>query len=138
MTELDLLNLARSMTANEVSLFTQIVTITFAMVVAIYYFLSQAGIAMKIFAFVAYSFGLFLFLGQILIEENIKFVVIATQRALLHKSDVTQEYLGVTASWLGHLTAFLFNGSIWILWLGVFYLLFFGRRHLSPKGSRDG
>ena len=70
MSELDLLNLSRAMTANEIGLFTQIITITFAMIVAIYYFLNRASLAMKIFAFVAYSFGFFLFFGEMLIEGN--------------------------------------------------------------------
>jgi hypothetical protein len=131
MTELDLLNLARAMTANEVALFTQIITITFAMIVAIYYFLHRASLTMKIFAFVAYSFGFFLFFGQMLIDSNTKLIVMTAQQALPHPTAVTQEYLGVTESWLGHLTAFLFTGSIWILWLGVFFLLFFGRKHLA-------
>jgi hypothetical protein len=137
MTELDLLNLARAMTADEISLFTQIVTITFAMIVAIYYFLYRASFAMKAFAFLAYSVGLFLFLGEMLIDGNTKLMVMAAQHALPHPSIVTQEYLGVTESWLGHLTSFLFNGSIWILWLGVLYLMFFGKRHLVKSEDAE-
>jgi hypothetical protein len=131
MTELDLLNLARSMTANEIGFFTQIITITFAMIVAIFYFLNRAGLAIRIFAFIAYSLGFFLFLGEMLIEGSDKIVVMRLQRSLPHPSAITLEYLGVTHSWLGDLTAVLFNFAIWILWLGVFYLLFFGRRHLA-------
>lgn len=48
MSELDLLNLARSCEQSISSDFAQVITITFAMVVAIYYFLHQAGIRMKI------------------------------------------------------------------------------------------
>jgi hypothetical protein len=29
------------------------------------------------------------------------------------------------------MTAVVFNSSFWLLWLGVFYLLFFGKRHFS-------
>lgn len=137
MSELDLLNLGRSMTATEVGLFTQLITITFAMVVAIYYFLHQASMAMKIFAFIAYTFGFLLFFGEMLLEGNTKIILMQTLTALPHKSALTSEYLGVSASWLGHLTAFLFNGSIYLLWFGVFYLLFFGRRHLAPMTGKD-
>ena len=42
MSELDLLNLGRSITANEVSWFAQVITINFAMAVGIYYFLNRA------------------------------------------------------------------------------------------------
>ena len=38
MSELELLNLARSTTEHEVTWFAQMITINFAMVVAIYYF----------------------------------------------------------------------------------------------------
>ena len=131
MTELDLINLGRSMTSNEIGLFTQIITVTFAMIVAIYYFLQNASLAMKIFAFVAYTFGFFLFFGEMLLEQSMKIVLIGTLKAFPHKSYVGQEYAGLTDSWLSHVTAFLFNGSIWLLWCGIFFLLFFGKRHLS-------
>jgi hypothetical protein len=41
--ELDLLNLARSTTEHEVTWFAQVITINFGTVVAIYYFLNGAG-----------------------------------------------------------------------------------------------
>ncbi len=130
MTELDLLNLARSTTANEVSMFGEVIAINFAMVVAIYYFLHQANLAIRIFAFVAYSVGTALYFGQMLIEANIKATVLASLAALPQAtvSVVTRQYLGVTASWLGHTVTYLFNGSFYILWLGIFYLLFFWKK----------
>jgi len=58
MSQLEILNLARSCRqtidsdfAQVITIdFAQVITITFAMVVAIYYFLHQAGVRMKIFA----------------------------------------------------------------------------------------
>ncbi|MGH6869952.1 MAG: hypothetical protein ACREHE_00470 [Rhizomicrobium sp.] len=128
MSELDLINLGRSLTGNELSWFTQVVTINFAMIVAIYYFLHQAKLAMKLFAFFAYTLGSFLFFGEILMESNEKIMVMNTLEALPRKSDIALEYVGLSQSWLGHATAILFTGSFWILWLGVTYLLFFWRR----------
>ena len=64
MTELDLLAFARSAVQNEISLFTQVITITFAMIVGIYYFLNQARFMMKLFAFIAYLIGALLFLAR--------------------------------------------------------------------------
>ncbi len=43
MTELDLLNLARSAIANEMSWFGQVITINFAFVVAICFLLEEIG-----------------------------------------------------------------------------------------------
>jgi hypothetical protein len=129
-TELDLLNLARSTTANEVSMFGEVIAINFAMIVAIYYFLHQANIAIRIFAFVAYSFGSIMYLSQMLIEANIKGTVFTALKALpvASLSVVSQHYLEVNDSWLGYVASFTFNGAFYILWLGVFYLLFFWRK----------
>ncbi len=134
MTELDLLNLARSTTANEISYFGQMITINFAMIVAIFYFLNQAQLAMKLFAFAAYMVGMLLLFGEMLFEANLKFEILASMRALAHPSAVTAFYLALYDTWLGTATAVLFNGAIWILCLGVFYLLFFWRK--SPE-ERD-
>ncbi|MBI3678546.1 MAG: hypothetical protein HY243_18205 [Proteobacteria bacterium] len=129
MTELDLLNLARSTTQNEVSMFGQVITINFAMVVAIYYFLNQANLVMKIFTyFFAYLVGMMLYLGEMLLETNVKSAVLQSLRALPHPSSVTQRYLGVGDSWLGLATSVLFNGAFWILALTMFYLLFFWKK----------
>ena len=125
MTELDLLNLARSTTQNEISLFTQVITITFAMIVGIYYFLHQARTAMKIVAFGAYLVGMLLFLGQMLLETSLKYQVLLSMKAIPHPSAVALEYIGLTNTWLGHATALLFNGAFWILVIGVGYLTFF-------------
>ncbi len=72
MTELDLLNLARAATQDEVTWFTQMITITFAMVVAAYYFLHQADLTTRIAAFAAYLVGMLIFWGEMLIESNLK------------------------------------------------------------------
>ena len=128
MTESDLLNLGRSITANEVSWFAQVITITLAMIVGIYYFLGRAGLAMRIFAFAAYLIGTLFYLGEILVESNVKRIVLQQLKALPRPSAVAQAYVGVNDSWLGHLTANLFNGAFWVLAAGIFYLLFFWRR----------
>ena len=77
MSELDLLSLACSATQNEVSWFTQVITINFAMVVAIYYFLRQAKLALRVFSFVACMLGSLIFLGEMLIESNLKSATLA-------------------------------------------------------------
>jgi len=128
MTELDLITLARVATANEIGYFTQIITINFAMIVAIYYFLNQARRAMKIFAFFAYMVGMLLFFGQMLLETSLKYTIMLELKALPHPSAIAQEYVGLTGTWLGISTAILFNGALWILCIGTFYLLFFWKK----------
>jgi len=128
MSELDLLTLARSATQNEIGLFTQVITITFAMIVGIYYFLHRARIAMKIIAFGAYLLGMLLFLGQMLLETSLKYQALLSMKALLRPSAVVQEYIGLNDTWLGHATSFLFNAAFWVLVIGVGYLTFFWNR----------
>ena len=128
MTELDLLNLARGTTTASIGYFAQMITINFAMIVAIYYFLNQARLAMKIFAYLSYMVGMALFLGEMLFETNLKVTILATLKALPHASPVTLRYLGLYDTWLSETIAVLMNGAIWILCLGVFYLLFFWKK----------
>ena len=104
------------------------ITINFAMIVAIYYFLNQARLAMKIFAFLAYMVGMGLFLGQMLFETNVKVTILQTLKALPHASPVTLEYVGLYDTWLSQTTTIFMNGAIWILCIGVFYLLFFWKK----------
>jgi hypothetical protein len=133
MSELELMSLARSVTANELTWFGEMITVNFAMIVAIYYFLSQARLTLKVFSFLLYSLGILVFFGEMVIEGNIKFAVMNALRALPadRLSLPTQAYLAVSASWVGSVTSLVFNSSFWLLWFGVFYLLFFGKRHFA-------
>lgn len=135
--ELDLLNLARSTTEHEVTWFAQMITINFAMVVAIYYFLHGAKIVLKIFTFFAYSVGMLVLLGEMLVEANIKEGVIQALRALRSQnlSPPTVHFLAVYDSWVSLVTRVTFNLSVWLFWLGVFYLLFFWKRHSRSLDS---
>ena len=132
MSELDLLTLALATTSNEISYFSQMITITF--VVAIYYFLNQARIAMKLFAYVAFLIGMMLLFGQMLLETNLKVTLLQTLAAMPHQSAVTSNYVALYGTWLATVNAVLFNGAIWVLCLGTFYLLFFWKK--SPE-ERD-
>jgi len=129
--ELDLLNLARSATEHEVTWFAQMITINFAMIVAIYYFLNGAKIALKTFSFFAYTVGMLVLLGEMLVESNVKAGVIEALRMLpaerLSRPGVY--YLAVYDSWVSLVTRITFNLSVWLFWLGVFYLLFFWKQN---------
>jgi hypothetical protein len=130
MSQLDLLNLARSCGQSISSDFAQVITITFAMVVAIYYFLHQAGIRMKIFAFTIYTCGMLAYLGMMLLDSIVGFGALQDLRALPAEAleTPTQMYLGLRSSWVGTTSTVLVNGVFWILWLGTGYLLFFWKR----------
>jgi hypothetical protein len=135
--ELDVLNLARSATEHEVSWFAQMITINFGMVVAIYYFLHRAKVALKAFAFFAYTVGMLVLLGEMLVEANVKAGAIEALRALptngLSRPSVL--YLAVYDSWVALTTRITFNLSVWLLWLSAFYLMFLWKRNSSQLDS---
>ena len=139
MSELDLLNLARSCGQSVNSDFAQVITITFAMVVAIYYFLHQAGFRMKLFAFAIYTCGMLAYLGLMLMESGTGYGAQQALRAIPQAALAlpTQQYLGVRASWVGTTAMILLNFVFWVLWLGTSYLLFFWkpgtRQSISPS-----
>ena len=130
MSQLDILNLARSCGQNISGDFAQVITITFAMVVAIYYFLHQAGIRMKVFAFTIYTCGMLAYLGMMLMESGVLIGALQALRAIpLEAQELpTQYYLGVRASWVGTTSSILLNLVFWVLWLGTGYLLFFWKK----------
>ena len=135
MSEIDLLNLARAATQDEVTWFTQMITISFAMVVAAYYFLHQADLLTRIVAFVAYMVGMLIFWGEMLIESNVKFATLASLAAMPHLGPVAQQYVGVNTGWLGHTVGIVFSSSFWVLWGSIFYLVFFWRKALRETGA---
>jgi hypothetical protein len=135
--EFDLLNLAPSTTEHEVTWFAQMITLNFGMVVAIYYFLHSAKIALKMFTFFAYAVGMLVLLGQMLVETNIKQGAIESLRALPadHLSRPVVRYLSVYDSWVAFTTQITFNLSVWLFMIGVFYLLFLWKRNSTAIDS---
>src|SRR5580698_9722683 len=124
MTEADLLNLAHTYNQDVPTAFGQIITITFAMVVGVYYFLNQAKLGLKIFAFIAYSIGMFMYFSFMLGSSYIARGITSDLRALQHASVATGTYLAIGDSWLTVVESIFVNVGFWVLWLGVGYLLF--------------
>jgi hypothetical protein len=127
----DLLAIARSATEHLVSWFGQMLTISFAMIVAIYYFLKDARLALRLFTFLAYTLGMTVLLGVMLVESNIKAGATQALEDMPRDqlSGPTQYYLVLSHSWMSTVVSVTFNLSVWILWLGVLYLLFFAGKH---------
>lgn len=138
MTELDLINLAHAEGDDIMSAFGQIVTITFAMVIGIYYFLNEAKIGLKLFSYLIYTVGMFLYFGQMITHSNILVGVIEALHALPqnHVSRPTAHYLAVNDSWVRTLESGLITGGFWVLWLSIAYLLFVWKKsdHM-PHGT---
>lgn len=100
------------------------------MVVAIYYFLDQAGIRMKIFAFTIYTCGMLAYLGMMVLESGVGLGAQQALRAIPVEARElpTQYYLGLRSSWVGTTASILVNFVFWVRWLGTGYLLFFWRK----------
>jgi hypothetical protein len=137
MSEVDLLNLARSATEREVTWFTQMISINFAMIVGIYYFLNRATIALKIFSFFVYSVGMLLLIGQMVVESNTKVGAVEALQSLpsAQLSRPTVHYLAVNDHWISFLITITFNFAVWLLLISVFYLLFLWRLERKPEDS---
>jgi hypothetical protein len=136
MSETDLLTLAHAYNDSITGAFGQIITITFAMVIGIYYFLNQAKIGLRIFAYVVYSIGMFLYFGLMLVSSNVLYGIREALSALPddHISRPTAHLLSVNNSWVGKVESLLITGGFWVLWLGVAWLLFVWRKadHIPP------
>lgn len=130
MSEHELLDLARSCGQTINGDFAQVITITFAMVVAIYYFLHQAGVRMKIFAFVIYTCGMFAYLGMMLIDSGVLLGAVEGLKAIPPGtlSAATQSYLAIRGSWVGTASSLFLNLVFWVVWVGIAYLLFFWKK----------
>ena len=136
MSESELLTLAHAYNDTITTSFGQIITITFAMVIGIYYFLNQAKIGLRIFSYVVYSIGMFLYFGLMIASSNVVVGIHEALKALPqdHVSRPTAHLLAVNDSWVGTLESALITGAFWILWLGIGWLLFFWRKadHIAP------
>jgi len=130
MTELELLNLARSASDNITSDFGELITVNSAMVVGIYYFLNGAKLPMKLFAFAVYLVGHLMYWGVMLQEANVQVWAVEALKAMPQDklSTVTVRYLALRGTWLGEWTSVLKNAALWILPLGMAWLLFFWKR----------
>ena len=137
MSEVDLLNLARSTTEHEVTWFIQMISINFAMIVGIYYFLNRATIALKMFSFFVYSVGMLVLLGQMVVESNTKVGAVEALRSLpsAQLSRPSVRYLAVNDHWISSLITITFNLAVWLLLISVFYLLFLCRLDRKPRDS---
>lgn len=122
MSESELLEIGRSATEHLVAWFAQMLTITFAMVVAIYYFLKDARLSLRLFTFFAYTLGMAVLLGVMLTESNIKAgATEALERMPQDQlSGPTLYYLALSHSWVSKVVSLTFNlGLDTLVWNAV-------------------
>jgi hypothetical protein len=129
MGETELIGMIRDVNAQYAVLFGQIITINFAMIVAIYYFLHRSALLFRMAAFAFYAIGMLALVGLMLEQSNYKnqALIALGNLAPSKRSPVTDSLLALNQSWLAQATSFFLNASIWVLFAVVAYLLFWWR-----------
>jgi hypothetical protein len=126
----DLLTLVRSTDQQIAALFGQMISLTFAMIAGIYYFLNRARMPLKVFAFLCYGVGMLAFFGMMLREANIKRIALDAIEAmpLAQRAPTVEGLRQLSHSWLFDDTSLFMNAAHYVLWISVIYLLFFWKR----------
>ncbi len=130
MTELEMIQIVEGTIEQITTIFGQIIAITFAMVVAIYYFLNTAPLRLKIAAFMLYSIGIVMYF-LLAVRQSVVAAAVSSVYADLPDEDVGPVILAMrefSESFPSLLMNVLINLSALALWLGVFYLLFFWKK----------
>ncbi len=130
MGESEVFETVRSTNAQIVALYAQFISISFAAIAGIYLFLNRAKLPLKLVAFGVYLVGSLMFVGLMLEESNIKRVALAELAALPpdQLSGLSKGLLLLHEGWLFNATAILLNAGLWVLVIGVGWLMFVWRR----------
>ena len=130
MTEAELLMVAQSAFEQVEMLFAQVITINFALAAAVFYFLNEARLPMKIFAAAIYSVGMLMYVGFIGVQAKVWDAVmrqlIATPPERL--SLPAQAMRSLDDDWLISITGIFLNIGLLILPIGSLFLLFFWKK----------
>jgi hypothetical protein len=129
MGETELIGIIRDVNAQYAVLFGQIITINFAMIVAIYYFLHRSALLFRIAAFGFYAIGMLALVGLMLEQANFKAQALKALAALPpgRHSPVSDTIVALHHEWLFRATGFFLNASLWVLFAAIAFLLFWWR-----------
>lgn len=135
MSEVDLIDAIRTSNQQISALYGQVISINFAMVVAIFYFLNRSRLTIKVLAFLIYLIGMMMFIGLMLEESNIKRVALSALAALPQDnlSEMSSGLLALQGSWLFVATAVFLNAGLWVLIFAITFLLFVWRKPDAAK-----
>src|SRR5690348_16649415 len=102
MGEVELIGIIRDVNAQYATLFGEIITINFAMIVAIYYFLHRAPLLFRIAAFGFYSLGMLTLIGMMVLQANLVINTLNVLQALppQQRSPMTDIVVAIHQSWL--------------------------------------
>lgn len=143
MTQAELFNLVQQVHDQYGAYFAQVITINFAMIVAIFYFLHRVQIGFRLAAYGFYLTGMLTLSGLMLHAANVKALALSAMTAIpvAQRSPVVAGYLQLQDGWLFSATRLLQNVSLWALVLVVTYMLFRWRHpdnDMQPPESAPG
>ena len=135
MTQAELFTLVQQVHEQYAALFAQVITINFAMIVAIFYFLHRARLGLRLAAFLFYLVGMLTLVGMMLQEANIKAIALGTLAAIPVgvQAPMTHGYLVLQDQWLFRTIRFFQNTSLWVLIGVIAYMLFWWRNPNAPS-----
>jgi hypothetical protein len=129
MSEAELIAIIRDVNAQYAALFGQVITINFAMIVAIFYFLNRTSLKLKLASFLFYTIGMLTLIGLMLQQANMKRLALQALEALpeTQRGAVGSGLLAINDDWLFVASRVFLNGSLWVLFAVIAYLLFWWR-----------
>lgn len=130
MGEVEFIDAIRTSNQQIAALYGQVISINFAMVVAIFYFLNRSRFTIKVLAFLIYLIGMMMFIGLMLEESNIKRIAMRALADLPADtlSPMAVGMIGLHQSWLFVATAVFLNAGLWALIISIGFLLFVWRK----------
>jgi hypothetical protein len=135
MSEAEIFALVQQVHEQYAALFAQVITINFAMIVAIFYFLHRARTGFRIAAFLFYLIGMLTLTGMMLHAANIKGIALAAMASIPAPSPVVRGYLALQGGWLFRAISFFQNMSLWAMGGVIAYMLFWWRN--PHAGTHD-
>lgn len=135
MSQAEIFNLIQQVQDQYAALFAQVITINFAMIVAVFYFLHRTSLRFRVAAFLFYITGMLALVGMMLHAANVKAIALGALTAIPagERDGVVAAYLAFQDSWLARASALFQNASVWLLLGVVSYMLFLWR---NPQGER--
>jgi hypothetical protein len=129
MTQAEIVALIQNVHEQYAVLFAQALTVSFAVIVATYYFLHRTSARFRVAVLFTYLVGMLAVSGQMLQQANLKRLAVGTLEALpvSERAGVAQGVLDLQGSWLFRGTGVLQNASLWMLVGIVAYMLFWWR-----------
>jgi hypothetical protein len=134
MSEYEILDLHAAATADQTAIIGLIISLHFAMIVGIFYFLHRSGAAMKVAILVLYTLGYALLLGLMFNQGTIVYGASRDLIALTQNGDRLSGigYAALQQARNDALVNIIASVAMLTLWFGTIFFLFFRKR---PKDA---